>query len=342
MFKLIREVIGRITVKMVSAKAHALFGLSFLLGCLLSDAAYAAPWIANVDQQNGLPLLSKGGSTAISSDFVFWRKNWTWAGLSTQFQVNAPYEYSLVGTDQALNFSLAARIKKASDQQLVWQFDLNAAGATADVIGGGINFSLDLANFGPELGQPELLPDNRGWSWGRNDGARVEMRFDPPMASAYFEQGNKSDIRAFFYKGGVPAGHRHFVATLNVSGDVAVGPTTAERFGLDNTTAWPTDTLNWKTAPVDLSFLNAPEKTAGKHGLLTAKKGKLVFADGTAARFWGTNLTAYALFGTTSEEVRRQAHRLSELGSISYAFTTMTRLGLFPISSATGHWTRGT
>ncbi len=107
------------------------------------------------------------------------------------------------------------------------------------------------------------------------------------MASVYFEQGNKSDIRAFFYKGEVPAGHRHFVATLNVSGDVAVGPTIAERFGLDNTTAWPTDSLSSQTAPVDLSFLNAPEKPAGKHGFLTANKGKLVFADGTPARFWG-------------------------------------------------------
>ena len=52
------------------------------------------------------------------------------------------------------------------------------------------------------------------------------MRFDPPMAAVYFERGNKSEIRAFFYKGEVPEGHRHYVATLNVSSDVAVGPTT--------------------------------------------------------------------------------------------------------------------
>lgn len=306
--------IRRISGKMFAAKTRALFCVIFPLGCLLSSPVSAASWTANVDQRNGLPLLSKGGGTAISSDFVFWGKNWALADLPIQFKVVAPYEYSLAGTDQALNFSLTGRIEKASVQQLVWQFDLNAAKTTADVIGGGINFTLDLTKFGSELGQPELLADDRGWSWGRSDGTRVEMRFDPPMASVYFEQGNKSDIRAFFYKGEVPAGNRHFVVTLNVSGDVAFGPTIAERFGLDNTTAWPTDTLNWKTAPVDLSFLNALEKPAGKHGLLAANDGKLVFADGTPGRFWGTNLTAYALFGTTSEEVKRQAHRLSELG----------------------------
>ena len=29
----------------------------------------------------------------------------------------------------------------------------------------------------------------------------IEMRFDPPVAAVYFERGNKSEIRAFFYKG---------------------------------------------------------------------------------------------------------------------------------------------
>jgi hypothetical protein len=48
---------------------------------------------------------------------------------------------------------------------------------------------------------------------------------------------------------------------------------------------------------------------------LRAVKDKLVFEDGTVARFWGTNLTAYALFGMNSrEDVRLQARRLSQRG----------------------------
>lgn len=87
-----------------------------------------------------------------------------------------------------------------------------------------------------------------------------------------------------------------------------------------DTSAGPTEILDWgrpswHAAPVDLSFLNAPEKPAGKHGFLRAVKDKLVFEDGTPARFWGTNLTASALFGMTSrEDVRLQARRLSQLG----------------------------
>jgi hypothetical protein len=39
-----------------------------------------------------------------------------------------------------------------------------------------------------------------------------------------------------------------------------------------------------------------------------------MFDDGTVARFWGTNLTAYSLFGTSQDDVKREAHRLSQLG----------------------------
>jgi hypothetical protein len=296
------------------ANSRAAFPFFFPLACLLSGPVHAASWIANVDQTNGLPSLFKGGGIAMSSEFDFWGKNAAWTNLSHEFKVIAPYEYKLAGTDQALNFSLNAVVKKASTRQLVWYFDLDAPHATPDIFGGGIVFKLDLTNLGSELGEPELLPDNRGWAWGRKDGTRIEMLFEPPLASIFFERGNKSDIRAFFYRGNVPEGHRHYVATLNMSGDIAVGPTTSERFGLDDDAAWPTSVLDWKTAPVDLSFLNAAERPAGKHGFLKAAGDKLIFEDGARGRFWGTNLAAYALFQTTREEVKRQAHRLSELG----------------------------
>jgi Cellulase (glycosyl hydrolase family 5) len=276
--------------------------------------AAAAPLTASVDQHQGLPRLSVGGGSALSSAFVFWAKNWSWTELKTQFKVVAPFEYEISGIDQTLNFDLSAHITKPSNRQLVWTFDLAAAAATTEVIGGGISFNFDLANFGAQLGEPQLLPGNRGWSWGRSGGAQVEMRFDPPPAKVFFEPGRKSEVRAFFYDGVVPQGRQHFSATLTLSGDSLIIPTLAERFGLDDDSAWPTNILDWRAAPVDLSFLNAPERPAGKHGFLKTVNDKLIFEDGTPARFWGTNLTAYALFGTTNEDVRRQARRLSQLG----------------------------
>jgi hypothetical protein len=298
----------------LALKPSALFRHIWLAACLFSNIAFAASWTVSVDQRHGLPAISRSGGIALSSQFVFWGKDWAWAGQRMEFKVAGPFDYIISGKNRTLNFDLMGRIRKSSSQQLVWEFDLHAPETTADVIGGGISFRFNLASFGQELGEPELLQGNRGWIWGRAGGSRVEMRFDPPPASVYFERGQKGEVRVFFYKDEVPQGNRRYTAKLNVSGDIEIGTSAAERFGLEDHTAWPTDILDWETSPVDLSYLNATERPAGKRGFVKVVKDRLVFEDGTPARFWGTNLTAHALFGTTRENVKRQARRLSELG----------------------------
>jgi len=285
-----------------------------LAACLLCRTAAAGSWTAEVDDRQGLPVVSEGGAVAVSGAFAFWGGNWTWAEPHVRLKVTAPFTYSVAGKNKLLDLDLSTRIERFSSHRLRWIFDLDAVRTLADVIGGGIAFKFDLAKFGPELGVPRLLPSNRGWAWGRTGGSRMQMRFDPPLASVYFERGRKSEIRAFFYDGKIPKGRRRYVATLDVSGDMAIVPTSAEKFGLDDPGTWPANIVDWRTAPVDLSFLNAAEKPAGRRGFLRAQHDRLVFEDGTPARFWGTNLTAYALFGTSREGVRQQARRLSALG----------------------------
>jgi hypothetical protein len=285
-----------------------------LAACCISGVAIASSWSVSVDERSGLPTLSKGGNVALSSAFVFWRADWVFADEQTELKVRAPFEYSIAGKNQPLNFDLAGRVTKASDRQLVWEFDFDAHSASSRVVGGGISFTFDLADFGSELGEPELLPANIGWAWGRAGGSRIEMRFDHALAAVYFERGQKSEIRAFLYKDEIPQGRRRYVATLSVSGNIVLSPTAAEKFGLDDYTTWPAGILDWNTSPVDLAFLNTPEIPAGKRGYLKARGDSLVFEDGAVARFWGTNLTAYSLFGTSKDNVKRQAHRLSQLG----------------------------
>lgn len=281
--------------------------------CIANGFAAAATWTASVDERNGLPALSGGGASALTAHYAFWGGNWNWAEQQTQLKVVSPFTYTTVGANRSLGLTVNSRISR-SGASLVWEFDLDAARTSADVIGGGIAFKFELETFRAQMGEPEILPGNRGWAWGRAGASRVEMRFDPPLAALEFDGGNRSELRAFFYKGEVPQGRRRHVATLTVSGDMALGPTRGERFGLDDPTRWPADILDWKTSPVDLSFLNASERPAGKRGFLKAVQDKLIFEDGTPARFWGTNLTAAALFGTSREGVRQQAKRLSALG----------------------------
>ncbi|WP_248914235.1 cellulase family glycosylhydrolase [Pseudomonas moorei] len=275
---------------------------------------WASDWVASVDERSGLPMLVRGGSPALVSALTFWDKNWAWTYLAGQFKVDGPYRYSLAGQNKALDFDLSAQVQKEDGQKLTWNFVVDAHSLKQDVIGGGIVFRFDPALFPGEMGEPALLPDNRGWSWGNAQGRRIEMRFEPALESVYFEPGDQSQIRAFFYKNSIKPGRQNFTATLSVSGDVTLGPTASERFGMDQPKNWPTDKLDWKTSPVDLSFLNAQEKPAGKRGFVKAAGEQLLFADGTPARFWGTNLSAYALYRTPDDAIKLQAKRLSALG----------------------------
>lgn len=78
--------------------------------------------------------------------------------------------------------------------------------------------------------------------------------------------------------------------------------------------SWPLSDTVATDIGVDLAFLNAPEKPAGKRGMVKTVGESLRFADGTPARFWGTNLTAGALFNNTPDATCTQAKRLSALG----------------------------
>ncbi|MEO7106191.1 MAG: cellulase family glycosylhydrolase [Rhodoferax sp.] len=285
-------------------------GLALMCVCKSALAGY----VVSADEKTGLPTVSKGGVVATGSNFAFWGSDWAWAGLSSEFKVVQPYLYSFVGRSKLLDVDVSANIHRKSDQELIWSFQLDANSELRNVVGGGMVFKFDLANFSADLGEPSLLPSNRGWTWGRDGKSRMEMRFDPPLASVYFELGKKNELRAFFYSGSIPRGKTHYSAKLTLYGDMATGPTSDERFGLVDKSVWPLDNLDWKTAPVDLSFMNATEIPAGKHGFVKVDSNRLQFADGSNARFWGTNVAAYSLFGTSKDVVRQQAKRLSALG----------------------------
>ena len=91
----------------------------------------------------------------------------------------------------------------------------------------------------------------------------------------------------------------------------ALVPSVEERYGPVDAALWNPDLLLWNASPVDLSHLN--EKPAGARGFVRAVGDRLVFEDGSFARFWGGNLAAYALF-RPKEQVEEQARRIAQLG----------------------------
>ncbi|HZW29441.1 MAG TPA: hypothetical protein VFF52_01975 [Isosphaeraceae bacterium] len=91
-------------------------------------------------------------------------------------------------------------------------------------------------------------------------------------------------------------------------------PSASERYGESDTRSWYRDALAWDAAPVDLRFLNRGDRPAGRRGSVRAVGDRLVFDDGTPARFWGANLAANALFSTPRQQIASQARRMAQLG----------------------------
>jgi hypothetical protein len=288
--------------------------LAALATLLLALSAQAQGWTLHVDDRSGLPQLSRNGGAAMGANWVFWGANWSWADFDARLTSSAPWQYQLDAQSRKLDFRLAAPIGRPAPRQLNWAFTLDAASAQSPVIGGGLSVHFDLASFGAELGEPELLPRNQGWAWGKPDGTRIEMRFEPALAAIHFERGQRQEIRAYFYNGAVAQGRLRHTLTLTASEDIRFTPNAAERFGAGPATGWPLDTTDWRTVPIDLSFLNEGERPAGRRGFVKVAGERLVHGDGTPARFWGTNVTAWALFDTPREVVRQQARRLAALG----------------------------
>lgn len=282
---------------------------------LQSCLAWAGPaWQASVNESTALPQLNVGGARGLETQTVFFGANWAWA--NTQFS-SAPQgngSYAALGRNSQLGFEIATLAQKAGSKELRYKFQLNAATTQQNVVGGGMVFKFDLGSFGASMGNPVLLPGNTGWQWGKAGGPQLTMRFEPGLPTVFFERGNPAEIRAYFYSGNIPAGTRNYTATLSWNDAVAFAPTVRERLGGKPAEDWPKDTVEARSAPVDLGFMNAADKPAGKHGLLQTSGDALQFADGTPARFWGTNLSAYTLYQTPRDDVRLQAKRLAALG----------------------------
>lgn len=65
--------------------------------------------------------------------------------------------------------------------------------------------------------------------------------------------------------------------------------------------------------PLDISFVFADEKPAGKHGFLKVSGKDLAFSDGTKVKFWGTNFNGWGCF-PEHDYAEKLARRLAKMG----------------------------
>jgi hypothetical protein len=105
--------------------------------------------------------------------------------------------------------------------------------------------------------------------------------------------------------------------TFRFPGNARFYPKASEGFQQGDLATWFPYSVGESGTPVDLSFLNKDAQgnyiPAGSHGFCKAAGDSFVFEDGTPARFWGVNVTAYGPKGSDARSVQI-AERLARLG----------------------------
>lgn len=249
----------------------------------------------------------------LEAGYRFWGADWDYAGTRLRLETTPEGEKTFSGGVEELGLEIEGTITSPAPNQLRYTWHITATRPLEGIIGGGLEFRLDpdSPSFAPRPDPPVLLPDERGFRWPVSPEQSLTVEFDEPVARVYFERGQTDTMRAMFLGEDVPPGERTIVMTVTLPEGGVVRKTLAERYGPTETDRWWPGVMAHDASPVDLSFLN--HKPAGSRGFVRADGDRLVFEDGTEARFWGGNIAAYAIFAD-KENIATQARRIAALG----------------------------
>lgn len=283
-----------------------------VLAAAATAPAAAADWEMQVTDDGGLAIAHRQ-APVVTAHYVFWGENWQYAGAKVTVGAEDLPTTALSAQVELLGLKVTGQVTRPAASQLRYAWTVEAQRELKGIVGGGLEFNLvlDSPSFGGKAPDPALLDANTGWRWCAAAGQEVRVQFDKPAAAVYFERGNRSKIRAMIVGQTLPAGRHEYAVTVTLPpGGQALKPL-VQRYGPAGGPNWWPDALAHDASPVDLSFLN--DKPAGKHGFVQARGDRLVFADGTPARFWGGNIAAYAIFAD-KDAIQTQARRIARLG----------------------------
>ena len=246
--------------------------------------------------------------------FAFGPK-WQWAGVKVSDKPKRKSTYPFTIASAKLPVEIEGAMQADGEGGFSIKYTVQVGSDLAGIKGIGAQFVLrDEASVWPEPPAPALTGEPTGFSVPTGDGQALDLTFSGTRTRALFERGDKFRVRVMFVEGDVPKGTYEVELKVALPEGGKVMPSIAERYGPHKPDAWHSGALQWDDWPVDLSFLNDGHRPAGVHGRVKAVGDELQFEDGTPARFWGTNVTAQALFLGKDDDIKRQARRIAALG----------------------------
>jgi len=273
-----------------------------------------AEWTLSINDGADV-LIFHQGVQVVKGSHAFWAQGESSAGAHLSVTARTANLVRISGAVDGLSLAVQGSAQPVSPRELRIDLAVAAAKAFSGISGGGMSwtFNLDSPTFGGKAAEPKLLLDKTGWRWPVAAGQELMVRFEKPLNRLFFDHDKKNEVRTHYVGERIQPGRGRISLTVSMPEGGRISATDAEKYSRPDG-SWFRAALRWDTAPVDLSFLNADDRPAGRHGFVKADGDRLVFEDGSLARFWGANLAGPVLFGTPRENVPRQARRIAQLG----------------------------
>ncbi len=295
--------------------------LQFLLAIFVCGVVFLSGREARAESRlilndEGLFKFEHESVDVVSSRFVFWRDEWKWVGLGLKQQTNSG-QRSFGNSNGTEWLSLQTDVPAISSMELSWTINIDLPPTSEGRVYGGISFRLNTRPFSSDGADlwPVLDEDQKGWRLKLGDaGPTLTVRFDRQPVKIAFERGGPKEIRAYLVAKKEASAQQSIEMKVSLDGVEDAALAQRPEFEPVDNTKWRKGIVAWDRFPVDLSFLNSDHLPAGRHGRVRSDGDRLVFGDGTPARFWGTNITAYSLFRTLLTKECEPAKRIAALG----------------------------
>lgn len=271
----------------------------------IAPAAGTGAWSLEPREEGALRV-AYDRAPILELGYVFWGKGWTWGDPRPE----GGADHFAVKVDP-LGLRLDGHIVREGDR-LVATWDMHASRRLDGIIGGGLEITLPVDPVALGLGPVRLSDDGRGFTIAEGEG-ELSVRFDAPPPAIRIEGEEGRTVRVYLVAGSLEKGTTRHRMTITAPEGAGVQAPLAQRYGPEDRTGWPA-TLPWNAIGVDLRFLNEGDRPAGKRGPIRVEGNRLVHADGSEARFWGTNVVGYALFSDDKEAIAQQARRIAAYG----------------------------
>lgn len=271
--------------------------------------APTADWTV-VPEPSGMLRIRHRFADAVRGSVLMFGPAWQWAGPSPRD--SSRFDDFTVDAAR-LPITLRGTIEQDADAIAV-HLRVEVRKALRGISGVGYEFDL---TDDPKLWQglaPRASLDDASFEVPTGADDALEVRFDGPHPPrVYLERKDPKRVRVMLVEGDVPAGVYETTLHLRLPQGGRLGAPASARYAPVGENWWR-NTIVWNDAAVDVKAILGEDRAAGSLGSVRAEGEALQFADGSPARFWGTNLAATSLFQGSDEAMCDQARRLSALG----------------------------